>query len=122
MDRTRRETSPHSCGTIRPLSSVFPGRRAIHLAVVLRQVTPHPVHFRIRYVNTTTSACIMPPAAITPELEVALRAALPIAAYRPRHLYDFHVGRGGRTQRVRRLAPAPRLRYRSPAATHCSGR
>jgi hypothetical protein len=35
--------------------SVFPGRRAIHLAVVLRQVTLHPIYVRRGNVNTTAS-------------------------------------------------------------------
>ena len=37
-------------------SSVFPGRRPIHLAVVLRQVTFHPIYIRFRNVDTTASA------------------------------------------------------------------
>ena len=36
--------------------SVFPGRRAIHLAVVLRQVTLHPIHIRCGNVDATASA------------------------------------------------------------------
>ena len=36
--------------------SVFPGRRAIHLAVVLRQVTLHPIHVRLGNVDATASA------------------------------------------------------------------
>ena len=64
--------------------SVFPGRRAIHLAVVLRQVTLHRSTSVAGMSMPPRAPCMMPPAAITPR---GIARTLPLTTSQISSLY-----------------------------------